>query len=721
MFKYIRKNQKQVMAFLGIILMIAFALPSATSFMTKGDSELETTITVGGQSTKITGRDIVRYRNEWIYLKQHISPALLATVLGGFGSQSDTELIRLLSDPQTENLMMQLLQMRERDRFRYMMIAQQIPEAAAEAAGEPLFAAIDSNDEMFALLVSEARSLGVGASSDVVASILAARGIVKETADYDNLSAALQDFLMVNNAAARAASIAKVSSAAREYYKASNEQQVAINLIEYNAKDFVKDVAAPTDAQVQEQFNKYKGTLASESASGFGYKYPNRVKYDAVLIKKDDVRKAIKPVTLQDMHLYYAKNQNTREFVGTTAPSTKPEDKFTLDTGPTTRLMPFEEVKDKIRKKLEDQRTDELNDKVRELVRSILRVDFGAYSDAVEAKKTPPTSSLGVAYDSFDYLKKLRDKVQSETGVAITIEQQDAWQTAEMLKDSPLGKLSLDVEGSEQTLSQYLTSRVKKFLTDEQIKAPPRGEGKPLAVWEPTDRAIDATETSTAYARVTAADASHEPASLDEVKAKLIEDVKLAAAYEKAKNAAQAAVDAANTGKWLQSIANQQNKKLITTGLFSAQASFVTNYELKGQSEKAFVQAAMKLLASAPRSGEAVRPPATTQSTTRPTTAPVPMSFREHPVGLIELPAEGKVLAAEVDQLKPNWYRENESLRDASLASSLRSLDERYLRNGWFNYNNLCARLGYNPAKQRNEKEPKPEDKPQGPINPFVP
>lgn len=726
MIKYIRKNQKKVMAFLGIILMIAFALPSATSFMSDGPSDAAGTITLAGKSVPLKGRDILDYRAQWSYLKSHISPALLATVLGGYGAQSDTDLIRLLSDPQMENMMMQLLTLRERDRFRYMMVLQQFPEAQAEAAGEPLFAAVDSNDEMFMLLVREAQSLGIGVSADLVDSILAGRQITKESPDYEILRRAVHDFLLVNNAASRAASVAKVSSAARDYYKASNDQQIAVNLIEYDAKDFLKQVPEPADGQIQEHFAKYKETLAADSPNGFGYKYPNRVKYDALTIKKDDVRKAIKPVQTTDLYLYYEKNKSGREFIGTTLPSTKPEDKFTLDSGPTTRLMPFEEVRDKIKKKLEDERTDELYARVREVVRSTLRADFEAWQAAIEASKPAPASSLGVPYDSFDYLKKLRDKVQADLSVALTIEQQDAWQSADSLKDAPIGKLAMETEGSGEIVPpQYLTSRVKKFLTEDQIKLPNVREGKPIALWEPTSHFIDMAETQSTIARVTAADPSHIPATLEEVKAKVAADVKLAAAYEKAKQAAQAAVDAAKTGKWLQSIANEQNKKLVTTGLFSAPSTFVTGYELKPASEKIFVQAAVKLLATAPRTGQAIKPlPATTQSTTKPATKPataptVPSSFALHPVGVIELPAEAKVLAAEVDQLKPNWYRENESLRDASLAAGLRALDERYLRTGWLNYSNLKTRLNYQPPAGGREKDPK-DDKPKAPVNPFI-
>src|SRR5262249_23032692 len=140
--------------------------------------------------------------------------------------------------------------------------------------------------------------------------------------------------------------------------------------------------------------------------------------------------------------------------------------------------------------------------------------------------------------------------------------------------------------------ANYMTTRVDPYFKDakEDVKKAVsllRGEAKVIAEWEPTPVFTNSKRDAYMIARATKADPSHAPASLDEVKEKVIQDVKLAAANEKAKQAAQAVLDAAKTPKWLYTVADDQGKKAFTTGLFTPAeggmgALMVPGYELKG-------------------------------------------------------------------------------------------------------------------------------------------
>jgi hypothetical protein len=277
-----------------------------------------------------------------------------------------------------------------------------------------------------------------------------------------------------------------------------------------------------------------------------------------------------------------------------------------------------------------------------------------------------------------------------------------------------------------------MASRIAPFLPEEQRKelASRGGENKPVAVWEATP-VFHNTGEDMLVARATAADPAHVPASLDEVRDKLTADVKLAAAFESARKAAQAMLDTARTGKWLANVAANENRKVITTGLFGAAGNGmpplpVTGFDLKGPALNTFVNGAFKLLAQAPRGGgTAVRPP-TTQASTQPATRPAtataaaatqPVAFKDHPVGLIELPSEGKVLVAEVDQLKPIWTKDRESFFEARTALEARFEAEQALRQAWLQFEAVTSRLGYTPAEKRDRSKT-----PRQPIppNPFT-
>jgi hypothetical protein len=743
----LRKYGKQIMAVLGVLLMIAFALPSAcSSNYRRGDTTLGT---IRNGKETLTARDYNTYVREWSTLKQRFGPVVLSAVLGGGGQLGDDALVEILADPQAANMLQQFASMRQRNPSLYFQLLQMQPGAAnmaiLEERGEQVYVQLDQNPEMFVLLAKEAADMGLGAHADVVESTLVRLGVSPEAApdEYQALRQALRTLLSIDTAANVAASVVKVSQPQLINRLASQRQEIAVNLLEFAAKDFLDKVPAPTDEQLKAQFDKYKDVEADPTPApggknplGFGYKYPNRVKYDAVLIRKEDVRKGVPAIDDVEAREYFLRNKG--QFTATTQPTTQDkQDSISPFVGPTTRQQTFAEVREKIVKTLTDQRADELESKVRDAVRNTMKADFDAYRAATAggttkaaggASATGPVSSLGVPYNSYDYLKKLRDKIQADFKVTLTIEQQDGWQTPTQLEESKLGKDGYATE-SRIALPRFLTSRVEAFVPEALRKelAQRGGENKPLAIWEPGPIFRDVTDDAV-IVRATAAEAAHVPAKLDEVKEKVAADVKLAAAYEAAQKAAQAALEAAKSGKWLTAVAADQKKKVITTGLFGASANGmstplpVPGYDLKGPALTQFVQGAFKILAQAPRPGGTAPRAPSTRSTTQPTTAvakaattPV-AAFKDHPIGLIDLPSEGKVIVAEVDQLKPTWTKDREAFFTARTALEARFEIEQALRQAWLQYDAVTSRLGYVPAEKR-ERKPARQNQP---INPFT-
>ncbi|HEY7116331.1 MAG TPA: hypothetical protein VH475_07090, partial [Tepidisphaeraceae bacterium] len=402
--------------------------------------------------------------------------------------------------------------------------------------------------------------------------------------------------------------------------------------------------------------------------------------------------------------------------------------------------MTFAESKERITRTLTDQKAEELLTKVRDAAQKTMKADFDAFKAAAPGGATSkpvtnaPASSLGVPFNSKDYLGKLRDKIQADFKVTLTIEREEGWKTPNELEESKLGKEGFNTgETTMTSFPRFLGSRVAAFLSEEQRKAlESRGaDVRPVAVWEPTPVFHNAVEDSL-IARVTAADAAHVPASLDEVKDKVAADVKLAAAYGMAKKEAQAALDAAKSGKWLANVAADKGRKVMTTGLFSPSPGGmgplpISGYDLKGQALATFTEGAFKLLTQPARSGgQAPRPPSTTQAsaTTKPAattapTQPVVASFKDHPIGLIEIPTDARVVVAEVDQIKPEWTRDRQAYFDARVALEAQTQAEQAMRFMWFNYDNLVSRVSFTPAQTRQRRSPG-QNQQNVPINPFT-
>jgi hypothetical protein len=159
---------------------------------------------------------------------------------------------------------------------------------------------------------------------------------------------------------------------------------------------------------------------------------------------------------------------------------------------------------------------------------------------------------------------------------------------------------------------------------------------------------------------------------------------------------------------------------MVTTGplrvdLANTPDASIPNTAIKGRAAQQFLVGAFKLLAEPPRQGSAARP-ATTRSTTATAAATTqPTGFKDHPIGLIELPAEGKVIVAEVDDLKARWTKEDQSFTDAFVTGQERMATELILRSQWFNYDNITQRTGFNPTEKREQKK-----RPAAPMNPFT-
>jgi hypothetical protein len=753
--------------------MVAFALPTATNQLRRKGGEAYGSLYAG--KTTLSEHERINLVNEWEYLRRHLTPNVLALGLGVISLPGGEEMLpQALGDSEMATQVAQIAANAQRNPFMFMQNPQLRMFVQALEEGYEIVGHLGDNDDMFPLLVAEARANGVTVNMDLLNTLLERRGLTADTDEYDSMRQSLHDLLLVMNSFKLAADSVKISAPVRQHSLAARLQEMSVNLVEFNAKDYLNQVGEPTPAQIQAHFDKYKDTLAEGSPSGFGYKYPNRVKFDVVILDREQVKKAVGEIDLVDIIEYYERNRNKPEMILTTQPATKPSSEFTLSnlpgpaTKPTTRPKTLEEAQPQIRTTLADQRINELTTKVRDAVRNTMIGDYNAWKAAqVSAgagggkpgtSQPAPASSLGPQFNSFEYLKALRDKVQKDHNVTLTIEQRDQWQSADSLKDTELAKLSWEPQVGMQPidLPRMLTMRLEAFVSEDDRRR--MSGARVLGMWEPTPIFTNELQSQAVIARATAAEASHSPKSPDEIREKLVADTKLALAYEKAKQAAQALVEASRSGKWLADVAAAQNRKVITTGEFSPMPmSFfgdlpVQGYEgLKGPGVRTFKTEAFKLLSQAARSGgTAVRTvlpvtPASqpaTQPTTKPTTlaatnpatrpttlaaatqparpATTQATFAQHPVGLVEIPAEGKVLAVEVNSLKAGqgWTKESQPQVERQILVQQKISEEAQLKLQWFDYDNLIKRTQFKPQEQRDRSNKRRALPPVD--NPFV-
>jgi hypothetical protein len=84
------------------------------------------------------------------------------------------------------------------------------------------------------------------------------------------------------------------------------------------------------------------------------------------------------------------------------------------------------------------------------------------------------------------------------------------------------------------------------------------------------------------------------------------------------------------------------------------------------------------------------------------------------PVALIELPREGKVLVAQLGDVKAEWRPDGRYLLDQGAMAALSQREVQQFATDWFNYDNVIARLKYraqegaSPARPARPVQPPP-------------
>jgi hypothetical protein len=579
----------------------------------------------------------------------------------------------------------------------------------AELLGETAFRQIEEHEAMFLLLLKEAQAMGAGVSQR---ELEAAMGQVNVRlpdgrivpADRENLGEdttdmvqeALKDLLSVVAARDRAASVVKISQPLVNNRLATEAQEIKLQLIPFAASDYMSKVPAPSTEALQAQFEKYADVLPAEfnandtDPTGFGYKYPDRVKLQYIAVSREQVRAATKGSKSDydwevEAQRYYKKHGN---LFPVTQPSSRPSDPLTLNstgksspaTGPTTK--PFEQVRAQIIDALVEPQVEKAMQDITTRITATMASDYGQYraqrrpagsASASSAPATGPTSAApttapttgpGASFESFEYLQQLAAQVQKEFKVLPTV--------------VSLGESFLDgrqlqrLPGIGTSFTEIRQSYLPFALYAIGMAAPLRPNAVDALQLFETSRPLTSMDQSTTYIfRLTAADAAHKPSSLSEVAEQVTRDVKLTEALKLARADAQNALAAAKASG-LRQAALSAGKTPIETGFFGADTTRpIPGFEVSEESRRAFTADAFKLL------GAAAADP------------------KSPAISTIELPRDGKILVAQLADLKTE-------ISSALLPQAQRqAVDEiaeqlrRPLYDRWFTFDNVKQRLNF--------------------------
>ena len=267
--------------------------------------------------------------------------------------------------------------------------------------------------------------------------------------------------------------------------------------------------AAPTPDQLTATFEKGKSSLPGTGPGGIGYKFPDRVRIEWLVVPAGNIARSVESdPALGPVELRKEFRRNPAAF-GVPA----------AELGPDKPAPAFDAYATRVRADVERRLIKERAERIAAAVREWNRL----------AMKDVPTES-GIAKLPADWASRRPDlaglstELSSMFGLASSIQGSsgDAWFTGADIDSNPfLGKALVAEFGQGMRISQ-LVRELRELKADSRLPLQ-AGVVAPIAM-TPTDDVV--------VWRVTAAEASHEPASMAEVLDAVTKDAAAQARYD---------------------------------------------------------------------------------------------------------------------------------------------------------------------------------------------
>lgn len=671
MYRYFERNGKKFLVFFGVFLMVAFIVP--TGFRS---CALSTNGRVAGRlgGEKVYEGDLSNAKSEW---------EILTTRLPHGREFAYMEMGLALAGFPQQQFGMQSMQ--------------------------ALQGQIDQHPDLFFLLSHEAEKQGIIISDDTVNTIVTNDFPESKQANVNPVAVqeAVRRVMLIGALRDRLASSVHVSEPAILHTNAPEWQSVRLNLVEYTVSEFQKSIPAPTTQQVQAQFDQYKNVLpvpGSRSAGNpldFGYEVPDRVQVQYITVPRQQILDTVRATKSAydwdvDARMYYQEHEEefirqappetqpaTREALGPPVPTTGPATQAasqpatipavasTQPAGPTTR--PFAEVKTEILDKILAPEADKLSDTVTAAIRTRLSDDYKTYAaehptTRSASSQTMPTTGPA-SYDSLAYLESVAADIQKQYKLLPEVHQIAQWSDSASLAKLP--GIGTAHTADEQGFAEYAA----QAAAAEPTTAPTQPPAPKLQLFQPSDLLFDTAKSDYLF-RVTAISPAHAP-DLNETMARVQEDAKVKAAYDLATNHGRDLLEQAKKNG-LAAAAIADHKPIVSTGQFRLSRPFIPNF-IAGQA------ATQTLMGKARALVEEATPE------------------HPHPVAMVELPSERKVIVAELADVSLG-ASDAELFADklqAWLGDTNRQVE--LLSRDWFKYDAVAARLKWEPAKAQSD------------------
>lgn len=588
--KWMRKNNRKIMAVVVVLIMIAFVggygLQQVLSRLGGGPGGIAGYYL---DNQRITGQDIGTANTELKVLRSLFAAEMLRYRQTIFGSPDfKARLLGQLLFPDAQSAAMTSAEM-------YQAMAQGQLEVSGRQIDEFFEQARGRSEIYWILLRAEARRAGCVVSESQARTVLA--DIVPQIARGASVAQLLDgvistyhmpeqrilrlfgDFLGVMTYANVVTSTESVTTGELRALAGRSGEKLSAELVKFAAADFIADQNEPSEEALAAQFERYReipaGQISDDNPYGFGYKLPARVQLEYMVIEKEQVESLIKQPTQEDMERYYARNISQFQEEIKTDPSNP-------DSPSKTVSKRYAEVAEQIKGILIDERTDRMANLI------INDVMEQAEAGFVELEMDKATAADLQAHAK-DYVAAA-SKVGQQHGLTVHTGRTGMLSMANLSGDRRLGMLS--VEGP----SRMPVGLPKIVFAVDELNVTTLGpfEVQRPRMWENIGPLHDRFGSLLAVVRVVGAAKAEPPADIDvrysvrgpvlgpkdeseaavhSVREKVADDCKLLAAMDAARARSEEFVRLLSDKSWTEAV-DKYNEVLANngedSGLFAA-------------------------------------------------------------------------------------------------------------------------------------------------------
>lgn len=415
------------------------------------------------------------------------------------------------------------------------------------------------------MLLAEAKAAGLSASQAEVDQTLKGQGITVEVMQMlqprnvyapANIYEAVGHYIQINKNAERVLRAAMPSEAEARHYAVDTEERAKVKTVVFDAAKFVDSAEVIPEADIQAQFDKYKNTFKAEGEDGYGYKYPARVKLQCIVADFSRIASQT-PVSLEEASAHW-RNNKAAYTISEKVPTSRPATTNPADSQPTTmpepsettisREMTFSEARPQVESEIKKKRAAQLAEQaMRKASADLLKPWFEVVTDKKTGYKPVPPGVTDAGY-----METIRNKAAAEAGIALDYMEIGPLSQVDLANHPAVGKAK--VAGSEiqrLSLAEYAfrvpplykptdefdsTLRLQHHQTPD---APLPLESMPRYTIQNNQLvALPGERTGLVIFRVIEAFESAPPATLAEVHAQVVSDLREQRAYARMESTA---------------------------------------------------------------------------------------------------------------------------------------------------------------------------------------